>query len=491
MQHMKTCLKIALVALPSLLLTLPTAQAQKKPAKQTQGTFADGIAAVVNTEVITMRELNKRMATMRISGNNTQAREQVLQNLIDERLMNIHATELGINVTNQRMDEVLQNIAAQNNLSVDGLRAAAKQHNLNWDDYVTDLRNQVKMEELRSRVVQSRVNVTEYDVDAFLAQNPTGMYPDHKGTLVQQAPRTEQRVVVERSFDPKAIALQHIFIRVPDGSNDEMVAAARKKANEALAKIRRGQSFAAVAREYSEGPEAANGGDLGIRMNEDWPSLFISQTRRVRDGGTTSVFKAPNGFHILRVVERRGVINEQRRTVNVQVATPPSYQLSPREQAARQTGPVDVTESHVRHILVRITPVFSDQQAQQRITQAYQRLQAGEAFADVAMKESQDSSAPLGGDIGWVTPGQADPAFEAAVNNLQVGQISQPIRSAFGWHIIEVLDRRTQDKQTEIRRGLARETLYAEQANNVLNDWLMQLRSQSYIDNRLTGQKAR
>lgn len=490
MRNTKLWLKVALLAVPSLMLTLPQAQAQQKRTKQTQGTFADGIAAVVNTEVITMRELNNRITAMRISGNQG-AREQVLQNLIDERLMNIHADELGINVTNQRLDEVLQNIAAQNNLSVDGLRQAAKQHKMNWDDYISNLRNQIKMEDLRSRVVQTRVNVTEYDVDAFLAQNPTGMYPEHKGRLVASAPVTEQRVVVERSFDPKAIALQHIFIRVPDGSSDEVVEAARKKANEALAKIRRGQSFAAVAKQYSDAPEAANGGDLGIRMNEDWPSLFMNATRRVRDGGTTSVFKAPNGFHILRVVERRGVINEQRRTVNVQVERPPQYQLSPQEQAARQTGPVNVTESHVRHILVRITPVFSDQQAQQRINQVYQRLQAGEPFADVAMQESQDSSAPLGGDIGWVTPGQADPAFEAATNSLQPGQISQPVRSAFGWHIIEVLDRRTEDKQSDIRRNLARETLYQEQANNVLNDWLLQLRSQSYIDNRLSGEKTR
>lgn len=491
MQISKTWLKIALVAVPGFLLTLPQAQAQQKRAKQTQGTFADGIAAVVNTEVITMRELNNRMTAMRISGNNAQAREQVLQNLIDERLMNIHATELGINVTNQRMDEVLRNIAAQNNMTLEGLQAAAKQHKMNWDDYVNDLRNQVKMEDLRSRVVQTRVNVTEYDVDAFLAQNPTGLYPEHKGQLVQMAPVTEKRVVVERSFDPKAIALQHIFVRVPDGSSAEVVEAARKKANEALAKIRRGQNFAAVAREYSDGPEAGSGGDLGIRMNEDWPSLFISATRKVRDGGTTSVFKAPNGFHILKVVERRGVINEQRRTVNVQVARAPQYQLSPREQAARQAGPVNVDESHVRHILVRITPVFSDQQAQQRIGEVYQRLQAGEAFADVAMQASQDSSAPLGGDIGWITPGQADPAFEAAVSNLQPGQVSQPVRSAFGWHIIEVLDRRNVDKQADIRRSLARETLYEEQANNVLNDWLLQLRSQSYIDNRLSGGKTR
>lgn len=491
MQNSKTWLKIAILAVPGLLLTLPSAQAQQnrtKP-KQTQGTFADSIAAVVNTEVITMRELNNRMTAMRISGNATGAREQVLQTLIDERLMNIHADELGITVTNQRLDEVLNTIARQNNLSVDGLKEEARRQKMNWDDYLADLRRQIKMEDLRSRVVQTRVSVTEYDIDAFLAQNPTGLYPDHKSKVAAVEPRTEKREVIERSFDPKAVAFQHIFVRVPDDSSPEAIEAARKKANEALAKIRRGQSFASVAKQYSDGPEAAAGGNLGIRMNEDWPSLFVSVSRRVRDGGTTSVFQAPNGFHILKVVERRGVINESRKVVTVRLPTPPPPQFTPRELAARQAGPVNVTESHVRHILVRITPVFSDQQAQERINRIYQRLQAGEQFADLAMRESQDASAPLGGDIGWITPGQADPAFEQAANHLQVGQVSAPVRSSFGWHIIEVLDRRTEDKQASIRRDLARETLFEEQASNVLQDWLMQLRSQSYIDNRLTGKK--
>ncbi len=168
---------------------------------------------------------------------------------------------------------------------------------------------------------------------------------------------------------------------------------------------------------------------------------------------------------------------------------PPQPQLSPREQAARQNGPVEVTESHVRHILVRITPVFSDAQAKARIDEIYQRLQSGEPFADVALKYSQDSSAPLGGDIGWLAPGQADPAFEQATFALQPGQVSGPVRSQFGWHIIEVLDRRTEDKQAQIRRDLARETLYQEQGENILQDWLRQLRTQAYIDNRITGEK--
>lgn len=482
-------LKIALLALPGLVLTTPDAVAKKNlPTKHhAQANFVDGIAAVVDTDVITQREVDKRMTAMRVSGNPL-PREEVLNILIDEHLMNMQAEQQGIKVTPARLQQALEGIARDNGLTLEQLHAAAQQYGIDWKDYTANVAEQVKMEELRSRIVQSRVHVSEFDVDAFLRQNPTGLYPEYKKE-VTYAPRYEKREVVERTFEPKAVAFQHIFVRVPDGSSPEVEAAAHKKAQEALAKIRRGQSFASVAKQYSDAPEAQNGGDLGIRMNEDWPALFISATKNVRDGGTTNVFKAPNGFHILKVVERRGLINETRKVVNVRLPDPPQPQLTPREKAARQAGPVEVTDSHVRHILVRVTPVFSDAQAKARIDDLYRRLQSGEAFADVALKYSQDSSAPLGGDIGWITPGQADPAFEQAVASLQPGQVSAPVRSQFGWHIIEVLDRRTEDKQAAIRRDLARETLYQQQAENVLQDWIAQLRTQAYIDNRLTGEK--
>ncbi|ETD70195.1 peptidyl-prolyl cis-trans isomerase [Pelistega indica] len=494
MQFNNTWLRIALMAIPGFFLSSPEVLAKKNHStkqvhsnKQGQGNFVDGIAAIVDTDVITQRELNNRMTAMRVSGNQATP-EQVLSLLIDEHLMNAHADQMNIKISNQQLEQGLQSIAKDNNLTVEQLKQAAKQHGINWDEYVANIKQQMKMEELRSQVVRARVNVTERDVDAFLIQHPTGLYADYKKPVAYE-PRYEKRQVVERSFDAKAIAFQHIYIRVPDGSSAEVVEAARKKANEALSKIRGGQSFASVARQYSDAPEASQGGNLGIRMNEDWPALFMSVSKKVRDGSTTGVFKAPNGFHILKVLERRGVINETRRVVSVRLPDPPQPQLTPREQAAKQAGPVNVTESNVRHILVRITPVFSDAQAKARIDEIAAKLNAGEPFADVALKYSQDSSASLGGDIGWISPGQADPAFEQAVANLQPGQISAPVRSQFGWHIIEVLDRRTEDKQASIRRDLAHETLYQEQAENVLRDWVQQLRSQAYIDNRLTGEK--
>ena len=489
MRRLKRVRQLAFATIPVFCLALPmVAQAAPGTAgktAKTQAQFGDGIAAVVNTEIITIRELDNRMASLRISGQGGATRDQVLQSMIDEKLMKQDAERLGVTVTDAQLNQVLAMIAERNNIPVERLKEEVSRSGMKWDEYLKNLRSEVMTEQLRNRIIQSRISVTDADVDAFLKQHPTGVLP--KKEVAYTPPPPQKQVVVERSFEPKAVALQHIFIRVPDNASEDVIEAARKKANEAMGKIRRGNSFAAVAKEYSDGPEAGNGGQLGIRLFEDWPSLFVNVTRNVADGRTTGVFKAPNGFHILKVIERRGLIKENKRVVNVQPPPPPKPQLSPMEIAAKQQGPVEVTESNVRHILVKTSPVVSDKQAYERIQSLHNRLSNGEAFEDVARKFSQDTSAPLGGEIGWIAPGTADPEFEKAVANLQPGQISNPVRSAFGWHIIEVLDRRTGDKQPEIRRMLARQTLYEQRAEPIFEDWLQQLRSQSFIDNRLSG----
>lgn len=490
MRKQVTLRQFALKALPLVLLALPMtfAQAQNQGARAAQqGKFADGIAAIVGTEVITMRQLQERMAANRVAGSDSRGQEQILQGMIDELLVEDEALRLGLQVSDARMQQVIAEIAGNNNMTPEQLREAARQHGIEWDSYIEGLRNQVLLDEVRGQVLLSRIHVTPADVEAYIKQNPTGVSPNYQPQVIQpEAPPPEKRVVVEQSFEPKAIALQHIHIRVPDNSSDAVIEAARKRANEALQKIRGGASFEAVAREYSNAPEAAQGGNLGIRLFEDWPKLFVDQTRNVRDGRVSGVFRAPNGFHILKVVERRGIIHERQREVMVQAPRPaPIVVHDPRVQAARQEGPVEITDSHVRHILIRFSPIMDDEQAHQRIVEVQQAIQAGMSFSEAAEKYSEDSSAPIGGDIGWISPGQADPAFEKAADSLQIGQISEPVRSSFGWHLIEVLDRRTEDKQPSIRKSLANEAIFEERAAAVLEDWIEQLRGRTFIDNRL------
>ncbi|MGO1765821.1 peptidylprolyl isomerase [Advenella sp. S44] len=487
------------LAIPAILIAVPPfAQAQKaKNAGASQqrspGQFADGIAAVVNNEIITMRELQQRMASNRVTtGGQNQVQQTVLQAMIDEKLMRQDAEQYGIRITDAQLSQAMANIAQRNNLPPEKLQPAIEQMGLNWDSYTRNLRNEMVMEELRTRIVQSRVDINESDIDAFLKQNPTGILPGMEAERQNQPkPPPQKQVVVERSFVPKAVALQHIYIRVPDNSPEDVVAAARKKADAAMAKLRGGTSFENVAKEYSDGAEAASGGDLGIRMFEDWPSLFVNVTKKVPDGRTTGVFKAPNGFHILKVVERRGLIQENKRVVTVQPPAPPPPPVPPIEKMAKQKGPVNITETKAKHILVKITPVFSDQQARAKIDDIRNQIEGGMSFEEAAKKFSQDTSAPLGGEIGWIPPGASDADFEKAMNALQPGQISAPVRSKFGWHLITVEDRRSSDKQPEIRRNLARQSLFQKRAEPVYEDWLQQLRAKAYIDNRLTQQKSR
>lgn len=446
------------------------------------------ILAVVDDEVITMADFASRLNSLRISGQSLPD-EAVLQSLIDEKLLNSYADNLGIKVSDQRVAQAIQNIAAQNGLTPEQMKQASSQYNIVWDDYIKNIRQQIKIEDLKVAVVRDRINITPHDIEAYLAQNPTGLPKGYKAP-VKFEPRFEKRQVVEQYFVPKAIALQHIYIRVPEGSSPDEVAAAKAKADEALSKIRRGQKFDDIARQYSDGPAAANGGKLGIRMNEDWPTLFVNATKNVRDGHTTGVFKAANGFHILKVVERRGLVDQRVKTVNVRLPDPPQPQLTEKEKAAKQEGPVQVEESHVRHILVAFNPVVDVQKAYEKILDIQKQLQAGAEFSELAEKYSDDTSAPVGGDISWIMRGTADPAFEQAAFNLPLNQVSEPIRTKFGWHLIEVLERRNLNRKAEIRKDLAYEMLYQQQSVSILEDWLNQLRSQSYIENRLTGYKS-
>lgn len=498
--------KWILLAIPALALTVnasaqPTSQhikngaaTQNKAGTQTQNTRpgqqVEGIAAIVNTEIITQKELSDRLEANRISQTDSVSREKVLAEMVDEKLVEDDAARLGVQITNAQVNHAVESIANRNGMNLEQFREAAKKYKIDWDVYVDNIYRQILMEELRGQILRNRVNVTEADIDAYLKQNPTGVSPDYKPEVRQgRQPPAQKRIVVERSFEPKAIAFQHIYIRVADGASEELEQEAREEANEALRKIRGGESFESVAKRYSDAPEASNGGNLGIRLFSDWPKLFVAVTKRVQDGNLSGVFKAPNGFHILKVIERRGIINESKREVVVQPPKPkPVTIVDPRVTAARQDGPVDVQETHVRHILVRETPVFTSEQAHQKIEQIRQRINNGMSFDEAASRYSDDTSGPIGGDIGWVAPGQSDPNFEKAMNSLQEDQLSQAVKTNFGWHLIEVLGRRTEDKKEDVRRDLARESIFTERADAVLEDWISQLRSRAYIDNRLTGE---
>jgi peptidyl-prolyl cis-trans isomerase SurA len=252
------------------------------------------------------------------------------------------------------------------------------------------------------------------------------------------------------------------------------VAASKKRIDGIRASLRKGQDFAVLATENSDGPEAVRGGDMGVRPADGWPSLFINNARNLQAGQISGVLRSPAGFHILKVLGRAG---------GVQPAPPP-----PPEPTRRTVpdGPLMVDQTKARHILIKTSEVMSDEQALQRLDNARQRIaNGGESFEAVARAVSDDASAPQGGELGWMNPGDTVPPFERSMNSLAIGQLSEPVQTEFGWHLIEVQERRSQDMADQYRRNLAREELFLRRAASNFDAWLQQVRNQTFVDNRM------
>jgi len=279
-------------------------------------------------------------------------------------------------------------------------------------------------------------------------------------------------------------------VRVPEGSSPDQVAALRQKAEGILARLKQGGDFASLAAESSDGPEALQGGVMGARPLDGWPDLFVQAISSLQAGQVSSVIQSGNGFHILKVLGRTGGAASAP-AQPAQPAAPQGQMIAPQPGAGMPAnqGPVQVTQTRARHILIKTSAVMSDDKARQRLEQIRQRvINGGASFADMARQYSEDSNAPQGGDLGWVNPGEMVPAFEQAMNALPVGGISEPVLSPFGWHLIQVEERREHDVSDDLQRMQARQILFERRAEPAFEDWLEQLRNGAYIDNRLEKQ---
>ncbi|HUH59311.1 MAG TPA: peptidylprolyl isomerase [Candidimonas sp.] len=493
--------RLASVLIPVLGLALPGAASAAKsvaqaapaaPAQQSQQ-FVDGIAAVVNQTVITLQQVNAetRFAQDQLKRQNipvpdySALQKQVLQRMIAEELERQEAERLGIKVTDAQAEQAVQSIAQRNRISVERLRQEVEKSGVPWDRYMQNLRQEVRMDMLRQRAVDSTIVISDADIDAFLKNqaNQPGA-----GQQSLQAPRQPQAQAAEpvQQSGPQVLGLAQILVAIPEGSSSARVQELRKKAESLLARVRGGADFAGVAAASSDDPKALEGGEMGVRPIEGWPDLFLQATKDLKPGDVSGIIQSGNGFHILKVLTRGQPAGGQRPPAQAQ-ASPSAQGQEPQEQ-----GPMMVTQTQARHILIKTTKVMSDDKAQERLNQLRERLVNGtDQFEDMAKRYSEDVSAPQGGDLGWLTPGETVPAFEKAMNELQPGQISFPIKSQFGWHLIQVIDRRTKNMENEFRRMQARQILFQRRVEPAFEDWLSQLRGQAYVDNRLDPQSNR
>lgn len=402
----------------------------------------DRIVAVVNSEVITLSDLRQRVAqvTRQLNRQGTPLppadvlEKQVLERQIMERLQLQLANETSLRMDDLTVDRAVGRIADSNKMSMTQFRKALEQDGLSWERFREEVRNEMLLTRVREREVESRIVVSDAEVSNFLAhpENATGQ---------------------------EEYNLSHILFRAPDGATPEQLARLRTKAEDVAARVARGEPFDKLAASYSDAPDALTGGNLGWRGADRLPSLFAEAVTSLKPGETTPILRSAAGFHIVRVVDRKG---------------------------GGQAGvPAQVQQTRARHILIKTTEVVTDADARRRLTDLRERVvQGGANFGELARMHSADLSASKGGDLGWIYPGDTVPEFEQAMDALKPGEISQPIQSPFGWHLILVEDRRVQDVSDERKRAAARNALRERKSDEAYQDWLRQLRDRAYVEYR-------
>ena len=442
----------------------------------------DGIAAVVNAQVITVVQVQERAqemaGEMRAQRLPVPAQNDLLKAALDELITQMvvaqEAEAMGLRVTPQDLERAVSTVAQRNGLTVAQLRQQVSQIGLKWSDYEATLKRQILFDIVRQRMAESMVRVSDADVDVYIKEREA-----RKASGLEPPPPPPPPPPKPQPVQPLVLQIAQIFVSVPESASEAQVAERRKKIDSVRARLRKGEKFSELAVEVSDGPEASRGGDLGVRPASGWPELFLKAARDLQPGQISGVLRSPAGFHILLGTGRAG-------------GQPPAPPPPPPEARPKDlSGPMMVDQTKVSHILIKTSTVMSDDQARQRLLNARSRIvQGNETFVDVARAVSEDASAPLGGDLGWINPGETVPEFERAMNSLQPGQVSEPVQSPFGWHLILVQERRTQDMAEQYRRNVARQELFERRARSQFDAWLQQMRNMAFIDNRMFKQSA-
>lgn len=424
------CMLAALLVLPA------SGWAQSKPPRIAT---IDRIVAVVNNEVITRNELNVRVAraASQLQRQGTAVppladlERQLLERMITDRAVVQFARENGMRVEDSELDRAIDRIAQENQIVTAQLRMALEQDGIPFARFREDIRGEIILAKLREREITDKIVVTDSEIDNLLA-----------------APQPE--AANEESN------ISHILVRVPENATPEQVQARQARAEQAFAQLKSGTDFRQVAAAFSEAPDALQGGVMGWRENGRLPTLFADALRGMKPGDLSGVLRSPAGFHIVRLNERRG---------------------------GKQ--PTVVQQTQARHILIKVSEIVSESEGRTRLLNLKERLDNKADFAQLARANSEDTSASRGGDLGWLTPGDTVPEFERAMDKLKPGEISEPVRSPFGWHLIQVVERRTSDMSNERKRLAARQTLRERKGDEAFQEWVRQTRDRAYVEVRL------
>lgn len=400
----------------------------------------DSIAAVVNEDVIMMSEVRQKAlqvgSKIRQQGQPLPPQgvfeRQILESLIQSRLQLQLAERTGLRIDDESLNRTVSNIAAENNVSLSQFREILEDDGYSFESFREDIRNEIIINRLRQRQVDQRINVTDREIDNFLANEKL------QGNL-----ETE-------------IRLGHILIATPESATETEKQEFRRVAEKALSDLNAGKNFSDLAKAVSDSGNAAEGGDLGWRKMSEVPSLFSPYVATMQQGDISEIIESPSGFHIIKALE------------------------------VRSDDKIIVEQTKARHILIKVDQLTTDDQAQEKLAQLRNRIVNGDDFGAIAKGNSDDKASAIeGGDLGWRTPGELVPKFQQVMDSLEPNQVSDPFKSQFGWHIVEVLERRKQDSTESVKRSRARQAIHQRKAKEANENWLRTLRDEAYVEYRI------
>ncbi|MCH7695818.1 MAG: peptidylprolyl isomerase [Proteobacteria bacterium] len=358
--------------------------------------------------------------------------KQVLDRLILTKLQTQMAANTGIRVDDETLNRTISNIAAENQLTLAQFREILESDNYSYEKFREDIRNEILISRLRQRQVDNRVVVSEREIENFLSSQ-----------------------ALQDEFD-KEFRLAHILIATPEGISIEKKATAKQTAQKVLKELSAGQDFAQMAATHSDGQQALDGGDLGWRKAGQVPTLFADFVADMQKGDVSELITSPSGYHIIKLTDVRA--SEQ----------------------------IVVTQTNARHILIRPNELITEDGAKARLQQLKQRIEGGDDFAELAKGNSIDTvSAADGGNLGWVGPGDLVPQFEQIMDTLAPGEISNPFKTQFGFHIVQVLERREHDSTEDVKRAKARNAIRQRKMEEARENWLREMRDEAYVEYRL------
>lgn len=421
-------------------ILLSPIQAQTRRAQPVE---VDRIVAVVNDDAITAFELRARLSLVerQLKAQKVQLpsrdvlERQMLERMITDRVQLQYAKETGLRISDIELDAAMRRIAEGNRLSLQDFRATLERDGIAWTKFREEIRDEIVLSRLREREVESRILVSDGEIENYLAN------PDQGGSAANVDVQTA-----------------HIVLRVPEQASPDQLMRIGARAQAALDQIRRGESFAKVAASYSDAPDGLTGGAMGTRPLDRLPSLYADAVKNLKPGEVSEVLRSPAGFHIVLLVSRAG------------------------DSASKRM--VSLKQTRARHILIKVTEVVSETEARRKLVALKERLDNGADFAELARLNSNDLSAAKGGDLGWLYQGDTVPEFEKAMDALKLNQISEPVQSPFGFHLIQVLERRTEDATAERQRLAARQVLRERKSDEAYQDWVRQIRDRAYVEYR-------